>query len=96
MICVSEEVRDHIASLGAPPEKLRVIPNGVDTEAFAPPLVERAWEPPFRLLVVGRLIANKGPQLALDAAAALGAQGCDVRVRFVGGGPMEDDLRRCA
>lgn len=65
LICVSEDVRGHLLALGARPSKLRVIPNGVDATAFAPAPSGRAWEPPFRL------ITNKGPRLALEAAALL-------------------------
>ena len=36
LIAVSEELRDDFLALGATPEKIHVIPNGIDTEIFHP------------------------------------------------------------
>lgn len=61
----------------APAARFEVIPNGVDTERFSPPLEqERAtirrklgWDAQPRVLVVARLVAKKGVDAALAAAA---------------------------
>jgi len=47
---------------------IELVPNGVDLEAFVP--VVRAWSPP-RLLSVGRLVYQKGLDLAARALADL-------------------------
>ncbi len=48
--------------------KISIIPNGVDLEQFNAP--ERDWSPP-RLLSVGRVVYQKGLDLALQALAGL-------------------------
>lgn len=61
----------------APEGRFRVIPNGVDTQRFSPPLEhERAairdelgWDAQPRVLFVARLVAKKGVEAALAAAA---------------------------
>lgn len=67
-----------------------VIPNGVDTQKFHP--VQGKWEG-FRVLYVGRLIRNKGPQRLLESVPLLHPA---VRVMFVGDGPMRSQLEERA
>jgi glycosyltransferase involved in cell wall biosynthesis len=47
----------------------------------------------LNLLVVGRLEAQKDPQLAISVAAALKARGLDSQLTILGGGPMRDSLQ---
>ncbi len=47
----------------------------------------------LRVLYVGRLHAQKGVEVALEAVAALVAAGRPIRMRVVGGGPTEPALR---
>jgi glycosyltransferase involved in cell wall biosynthesis len=71
------------------------IPNGVDGEAYRPAdAAERAalreslgWDERPRLLFAGRLVAKKGIGVALDAAARLGGERCELVVV----GPGEPD-----
>lgn len=91
IICVSDDVRRHALSLGAPPSKLTVIPNGVDLADYQP-----APRPPRAVpvaLCVGRLIFNKGQRFLLDATARLRDEGAPLRVRFAGDGPAASALR---
>lgn len=78
LIAVSEELRDDFIELGADPEKVHVIPNGIDTEAFYPLsqleakatlglAMEDRW-----LVSVGRLDQNKGQWLILEALKKIG------------------------
>ena len=83
----------HAAALGIAPSALRVVPNGVDTARFAADRVRAAGLPPV-LLFVGRLEPRKGADLALAAFARLAADRPDLRLRVVGAGPLEADLRR--
>lgn len=78
----SEFTRRELAAFaGLPPERVRVVPCGVDARFAA---LERAPEPgPPRVLFFGRLSAEKGTFDALEAlarAAAAGAPACRLRV----------------
>lgn len=78
LIAVSEELRDDFIELGATPEKIHVIPNGIDTDVFYPMpqneakqrlglATEDRW-----LVSVGRLDRNKGQWLILEALKKIG------------------------
>jgi alpha-1,3-rhamnosyl/mannosyltransferase len=68
VIAVSERTRDDLVELyGIPPEKIAVIPHGVD-RAFSPG--DGAVE--GYLLFVGAVQRRKDPRAALDAALAIG------------------------
>jgi len=96
VIAVSESAREHAQSLGARPDRVVVIPNGVDVELFHPvePTVDQVGpQRPLRVVFVGRLIANKGARLALDAFALLKERGCRFSAVVVGDGPLGPSLR---
>lgn len=90
----------HMASLasrgGAMPERVVVIPNGIDPAEIG--LDERAAPPPrvpsdrLELLYVGRLSVEKGVDVLIAAAGLLKADGVAFRLRLVGGGPEEERL----
>ncbi len=65
----SEYVRAMYVSGGADPERVHVLPNGVDLELFSPgqdrPLADLGAQ--TRFLFVGGLIWRKGPDVLLDA-----------------------------
>ena len=90
VIAVSQAVGDHIAKGMKYRERLHVIPNGVDLTRFRP---TPHAEGPVRVMVVGRLIFNKGPQFVVEAAPKVLARYPDTRFVFVGDGPMEEELR---
>ncbi|MFK4729862.1 glycosyltransferase family 4 protein [Agromyces mediolanus] len=66
-----------------------VIPNAVTMADTAP---ARRVGPGIRLLGVGGLLAAKGPELAVGAVAELLARGHDVRLDWLGEGPMRSEL----
>ncbi|MGB2753739.1 MAG: glycosyltransferase [Phycisphaerae bacterium] len=88
VISVSTPMAFVAADLGAPPERIHVIPNGVDTEVFSPK--DKAWARgelglPLegRLLVtVGHLKPSKGHGEVVQALAGLPR---DIRLVIVGG-----------
>lgn len=84
----------HAGVLGIDPGRLRIVPNGVDVARFAAPARTRVAGGPRVLLFVGRLEPRKGADLALAAFARLAADRPDLRLRLVGAGPLEADLRR--
>lgn len=71
-----------------------VIPNGVDTTLFHPAGSIRTDDGPVRLLAVGRLVAQKGIDVLLDALARPGLGGMELDV--VGDGKWRDALERQA
>jgi glycosyltransferase involved in cell wall biosynthesis len=62
----SDEVKE-LRALGLPARRARIIPCGVDTEAFRPMVVRRPERP--RLLVIGRIVERKGVGNAIEAVA---------------------------
>lgn len=78
--------------LGARPERVRVMPMGVDArERFAPePSAQRT---PDELLFVGRLVAKKGVSHLLRAVALVRNTLPAVRLTIVGAGPLAVELR---
>jgi D-inositol-3-phosphate glycosyltransferase len=65
----ADEVRE-LAAMGVPPDRVRVVPCGVDTEHFAPAAdAARDANAPYRLLSVGRLVPRKGFDRAIRALA---------------------------
>ena len=100
----TEKARAALLLEGAPEERVRVVPPGVDDELFA---AAAAPDPPPREHVVvsaGRLVWEKGHQDLLRAVAALqrgvvpgaAADTPLPRVLVVGAGPEADRLRRYA
>jgi glycosyltransferase involved in cell wall biosynthesis len=94
---VSEETRTEAIQFGIPPERIHLIPNGVDSRLFHPAsLKERAdarralgLECQRLVLYVGRLAPEKNPLGLLDAWAAVdGAVRTGSLLALVGDGPL--------
>jgi glycosyltransferase involved in cell wall biosynthesis len=81
----SRYLAGQIARLGVPSERVEALPHYLTDEAFAESSL--AHEGRFAL-VTGRLAAEKGVELAIDAAAAAG-----VPLKVAGAGPEEERLR---
>lgn len=79
-----EELRDHVGL-----NRLRWVPNGVDTTVFQPlPLDLAAGGPgPVRFLWVGRFVALKGYKTLLRAFSRLTGGGYRAHLTLAGGGP---------
>jgi len=104
VITCSNYMRGHVAStFGVTPRRISVVPNGIDPsdlEHVASDLGElrgRYAEPDQRLvLLVGRLVYEKGFHLALDALAGAIRKFGDVRFVVAGTGTAEAELKRQA
>lgn len=110
IVCVSDSLAERTrASLPARlAERVRVVPNGIDCERFTPATDgERpaaiAGDPRLRVVFVGRMIAEKGPDVLIRAAERLGRP--DLEVLLVGShgfardsplSPYEHELRSLA
>ena len=90
IICVSDDVRDHVIALGADAGRVTMIPNGVDSGRFA--TAERDGSGVPLLVSVGRLIFNKGQHFLIEAADRLHQEGARFQVVIAGGGPVEQQL----
>ncbi|MBI3088040.1 MAG: lipopolysaccharide heptosyltransferase II [Candidatus Omnitrophica bacterium] len=75
-----------------PPERLRIIPRGVDLTQFEfrqprPRSPDGRGEGPWRIGVIGRLTALKGHEIALHALQQLHQQGVPATLCIIGGAP---------
>jgi glycosyltransferase involved in cell wall biosynthesis len=93
----SGDLHRRALALGAPPERTRTVPYGVDARTFdAPPSDLRVRlglrEDQILVLAVGRLVEKKGFRILVEAAARVPA----VHVALAGGGDLADELRALA
>jgi glycogen(starch) synthase len=104
VISCSHFMRGHVAGVfGVPAERITVIPNGIDPRDLEPvvpdlpALRKRFASPDERLvLLVGRLVYEKGFHLALDALAPVTRRLGNVRFVVAGTGTAEAELKRQA
>jgi glycosyltransferase involved in cell wall biosynthesis len=100
VVVVTESFGRRIETKGVSPDRIVVIPNGVDSERYAPGIVER---PPldslrrndgeFLVGYLGNFGAGQGLEVVLDAAVRLQAEGHrDVRFVLAGDGPTKRDI----
>jgi len=82
----SDEVRELLA-LGARPDKLHVVPCGVDLEAFRSGPSPRVLRPMRRIVSIGRLVERKGVRTLIEALPLV--PGAEL---VVAGGPDEREL----
>ena len=82
----SDYIRDWTAREHSfPRERIKTVPSGVCLETFRPREHYLETRGPVRVLFVGRMDPNKGVDLAVDAVAALQAEGLQVSITVVGG-----------
>src|SRR3954453_23708527 len=100
VICCSHYMRGHVADVfGVSPAKVTAIPNGIDPTALQPvadlPRLRRQFAAPAERLVlmVGRLVYEKGFHLALDAMPRLIERLGRVRFLVAGSGTAEAELK---
>ena len=96
IIVNSRQVGDYIAAVyGAPTDRITVVYNAIDLDRFQPPRAPRPAHAP-RVVMVGRLVAQKNPLLFVAAAAALRARLPAVRFQLIGDGPLRGAVERAA
>jgi glycogen(starch) synthase len=104
VITCSRYMRSHVASVfDVPPARITAMPNGIDPRDLEPvaddlPGLRAQYAKPHERLVllVGRLVYEKGFHLALDALAPVIKTLGDVRFIVAGTGTAEAELRRQA
>jgi len=85
----SQASRDELVFNGIAPQKVVVMPHGVDTQRFTP----RDWSKngdAFKLLYVGRISREKNLDVLAQALRSLNRQ--DVKLTIVGDGPYRAEL----
>ena len=89
-VAVSRATRAELVSLGVDGARIAVVHNGTD-----PPPVTRARRAVHpTVCVVGRLVPHKQVEHAIDAVLALRGAWPEIRLRIVGSGWWEDDLKK--
>ena len=90
LVCVTEVLKELIIhTAGIPPEKVLVVPNGVDTARFDPSQhsPKRVWKGPT-LGFVGTLVNWHRLDMLLVALAEVMHEGINLNLVVVGDGPM--------
>ncbi|MFP5021573.1 glycosyltransferase [Pseudonocardia phyllosphaerae] len=99
-VCVSEEERARGVDAGID-GPFTVVPNGVDTDRFAPAdraaaRAELGVADRPTVVCVGRFAEQKGHDLLLDAWPAVLDRGPDAQLLLVGDGPLRADIELAA
>ena len=98
VILVSHAMRRRLPSWWLPDSSVRVLHNALMTESYGQAVLEMPRRVPdpvrdVKLLNVGRLSAEKGQFLLLQAVAGLVSEYPGLRLAFAGVGPLEEELR---
>jgi glycosyltransferase involved in cell wall biosynthesis len=91
LVSVTRAGRDRLVELGLDPSLIHVIPCGVDVPADLP---VRDRQGPVRCIAVSRMIAVKGPILALEAFRRALEACPNLQLDFVGAGPLSPAVRQ--
>jgi starch synthase len=86
LLVPAHHIRDAVLADGASPDKIVMMPYGVDTEQFVPPATARQSAGRFTALFVGKLGMRKGEQFLLRAWEELRLE--DAELVLVGGGEV--------
>jgi glycosyltransferase involved in cell wall biosynthesis len=100
LIALSEKIRDDLArSFGLPPDRIAVVPNGIDRTEFSPAkdkiAVRQRLGFPSDVFLVGSVASLrkvKNHEATIDVASGLTASHPELRVVLVGDGPDRAEL----
>lgn len=100
IIAISARIREVLAADGLDPDRIALIPSGVDPERFAgerpePVASEFGIRPAERVVLnVGHLVGIKGQRTLIEAAPAVIERVPEARFFILGEGPLRADLAR--
>ncbi len=97
-LSISDYNYEHLVAFGAPVDKIRGHPVGIDLERYAYFARNRPAKGPVKILTVGRLVKEKGLFYGLEAIHQLVIErGCaDIEYYILGDGPQREDLEAMA
>ncbi len=101
LIVLSEEMRLEMLDLGFDPQRIALVPNGVELPNLnAERTLKKDFDAPFRILYCGRLSSEKCLSDLIEAAAQVGRSGLACEVHLVGGSyggrDVTESLKRLA
>ncbi len=96
----SEDLKERVIRMGAPPQRCHVVPYGVDPNQFtriedAGPLLRRQLgfrDDTLVVFSVGRMVYKKGFEYLIRAVPAILREHPDARIVLAGGGDLEEKL----
>ena len=89
-------VKERLARMACPADRITVIHHGIDLDRFAGRCPAESGGP-VHIVLIARAVSDKGVPVLLQAAAALRAAGEDrFRISYGGDGPELDSFRRAA
>jgi glycosyltransferase involved in cell wall biosynthesis len=91
VVAVTNSLRQ-TALLTKPNQSIKVIPNGIDTSIFFPPVESKTNDDEFRLITVSRLIKRKGIQYILKALSNIRDK--SISLTIIGEGNYENELKK--
>jgi glycosyltransferase involved in cell wall biosynthesis len=89
-LCYTRRSMQCLLDEGVAKERIKVIPLGVDVMRFTPSGKKNTIP---TILFVGRLVEEKGILDLYEAFLKIRKQGVDAKLRIVGNGPLEKELR---
>jgi glycosyltransferase involved in cell wall biosynthesis len=100
IIAVSHDLKGRVVALGADPDRVRVVYDGIDPGRFHPGPRDAARARLAReiamqgrvVLFIGNLVPVKGLEVLIDAFARLAGQGVDFTGLLIGQGPLRSRL----
>jgi glycosyltransferase involved in cell wall biosynthesis len=101
IIAISQNIRDVLLEGGVPPERIEVIPSGIDFAPYEYPssrdYLRRELsfaEDDFLVGIIAHLADHKGHRYLIDATKTLKERAPKIKVIIVGEGPLRLDLSR--
>ena len=93
LVVCSALMQQRLLALGAPEQKLHLIPNGIDVRQIAFRVRSKPPTGSLQLLTIGRLVPFKGVQHLLSALALPALRALDLHLHIVGDGPLKAALQ---
>jgi glycosyltransferase involved in cell wall biosynthesis len=95
VVCVSEQVREYLKSIGVEENKLEVIYTGIDTNKFIPKekTLKKEWNIEENEIVVGIVAVLRSAKRHIDLIKAI-KDIKNAKLVIVGNGPQEDNIKK--